>query len=194
MHTVRLLHVNEYYKYLEFMSKQDDRTKRAYYGYPVSKDAHKQLMMGIINNAVDHHFVVAEDCNKNIVGILHMAHVTLDTMELAICVDPALRRKGVANQMMELAKVWCQNRGYKNIGMYYVNENLPVAKLAMKHGLGIYRKNSGDDFAYTDLPKPSPMSWWSEAVIIQIYEYQNFLNSLMLGRIYKPMNIDYCVD
>ena len=69
-----------------------------------------------------------------------------------------------------------------------------MAKLAMKHGLGIYRKNRGDDFAYTDLPVATPMSWWAEAMFVQIHEYRNFLNSLLLGRLYKPMTCEACTD
>lgn len=178
MYTIRFLKHSEYYKYLEFMRDQDQETVRSYYGCPMSDDSFKQLMCQILDDSQNHEFVVAENCKNEIVGILHIARMSSETAELAIAVRKAFRRQGIANQMMDLAKLHCRNQGFKNIGMYYVTENLPVAKLAMKHGLGIYRKNRNDDFAYQDLPAATPMSWWYETMLVGVQEYQSLIKSL----------------
>lgn len=179
MYTVRFLKHSEYYKYLEFMRDQDKGTLSSYYGYPIGDGGFKQLMCQILDKSQDHEFVVAENCSNEIVGILHIARMNADTAEFAIAVNKNLRRQGIGDQMMQLAKLHCRNRGFKNVGMYYVNENLPVAKLAMKHGLGIYRKNRGDDFAYQDLPAPTPLSWWYEAMLVGMQECQSLIKTLV---------------
>lgn len=178
MYTVRFLKHSEYYKYLEFMRDQDRETLSSYYGYPIGDAGFKQLMCQVLDNSQDHKFVVAENCSNEIVGILHIARMNTETAEFAIAVRNDHRRQGIGDQMMDLAKLHCRNQGYKNVGMYYVNENLPVAKLAMKHGLGIYRKNRGDDFAYQDLSAPTPLSWWYEAMLVGIQEYHAMIKAL----------------
>lgn len=177
MYTVRFLKHSEYYKYLEFMRDQDQGTLSSYYGYPIGDEGFKQLMCQILDKSQDHEFVIAENCNNEVVGLLHIARMNKDAAEFAIAVRKDLRRQGIGDQMMQLAKLHCRNSGFKNVGMYYVNENLPVAKLAMKHGLGIYRKNRGDDFAYQDLPAPTPLSWWYEAMLVGIQEYQAMIKA-----------------
>jgi ribosomal protein S18 acetylase RimI-like enzyme len=160
------------------MRDQDQETLRSYFGYPIGDDGFKQLMCQILDKSQNHEFVVAEDSNKEVVGILHVARMNADTAEFAIAVRKDLRKQGIGDQMMQLAKLHCRNRGFKNVGMYYVNENLPVAKLAMKHGLGIYRKNRGDDFAFQDLAAPTPVSMWLELMLVGMQEYQSMINAM----------------
>lgn len=166
MITVRFLAFLEYHKYLEFMKSQSMETRRMYFGIPMSNEGLDKVFDNILEHKSLHRFIIAEDQNFNIVGVIHLAEMDSTSIEIGIAVDPDYRKQGIADQMMNLAIPWCRNRNHPNVFMHCLSHNEPVKRLVKKYDLQITTRH-GDADARVQLPPPDPASIASEALIIQ---------------------------
>ena len=112
MITVRFLAFPEYYKYLEFMKAQDTPTRQMYFGVAMTDACLDNLFENITDHKSLHRFIVAEDAEFRIVGVLHLAEMDTNSIEIGIAVDKDMRGRGIGSQMMDLAIPWCQNRSH----------------------------------------------------------------------------------
>ncbi|CAB4138213.1 WecD Histone acetyltransferase HPA2 and related acetyltransferases [uncultured Caudovirales phage] len=156
MITTRFLPRNEYSMYGDWLLRQDPDTLRNYFGVAITPGFVRNLVDRVEFSPGKHQFLVAEDGSKW-VGALHMAtHLNAD-IEFGIIVDREYRGRGIADQLMDEAVTWAQNRRYKRLYLHCLSWNQPIKHLCKKYRLEIQdRDGSGE--VNVELPPPSMLS------------------------------------
>jgi RimJ/RimL family protein N-acetyltransferase len=122
-----------------------------YFGYAAPDEQITRLVDDVVDNFTKHHIVVAENDRQEIVGTIHVAHLTATEVEFGVMVAEAYRGEGVSTLMMDYAMTWCQNRGLTHVYMHCLGHNKPIIHLVEKYGLEI-TKEYGDADARVTLP------------------------------------------
>ena len=171
-------------QYRHWLESRDPDTLSMYFGVSVSKFFIDATINKILANPENHHFLVATD-GERWVGVIHMARISEQHMEFGVMVDEEYRGQGIANQLMQEAIVWIQNRGFDTLYLHCLNRNSAMKHLAQKHGLELHEEY-GDIEATTHVPPPSVLSYAQEALTTQknIF-FLNLRNAWApLGKIY----------
>lgn len=154
MFTCRLLNKKELDLYGEYLKKRDRDSLRRYFGTLVSGQVIDKLVNGMIEHEDTHDILVAENEQLEIVGTIHIARMSDHEVELGIMVSEAYRGMGVANEMMEVALLYCRNRGLNDVYMHCMSNNEAIMHLVKKKGLYI-SPIAGEADARVTLPQSS---------------------------------------
>jgi RimJ/RimL family protein N-acetyltransferase len=101
-------------------------------------------------------------------------------VEFGVIVHKDYRGQGIANQLLEEAILWAQNRGYRELYMHCLGWNKPIKHLCDKHGLHP-RNVYGDSEVQIELPYANWVTLNKEIAIKQRNIFHRFLqNSQML--------------
>lgn len=139
----RFLHdVEEYGRYLKSRSAE---SLRIYFGYAIGSEAIDRLTETMRHSPELHDVFVAENADLEIVGTVHIARLSADSVELGFMVHEQYRNQGIANAMMSQVLDWARNRGYTGIYMHCISYNRPILKLVEKYGLEISRDHDEAD-------------------------------------------------
>ena len=157
------------------MKSLDEESLKMYFGMATSKDYIDSLMSKVNSNKLMHDFIIAEDEDLNIVGVLHLATITEDKMEIAIAVSPHRRKQGIADKMMTMALTICQNKNKNGIFMHCLSWNKPIVNLVTKYGLKVERDGTDAD-AYVKLPPAALDSYFKEMLLYNQNLFQRNLN------------------
>lgn len=172
MFTCRLLNKKELGLYGEYLKKRDRDSLTRYFGTLVSDQVIDNLVSGMIEHEDLHDVLVAENENLEIVGTIHIARINDRQVELGIMVSEAYRGMGVANEMMEMALLYCRNRGLYDVYMHCMSNNEAIMKLVKKKGLFISNQ-TGEADAHVTLPYSSIFTLvWENLVRSQDYAYR----------------------
>lgn len=154
MFTCRLLSKKELGLYGEYLKKRNRDSLTRYFGTLVSDQVIDKLVSGMIEHEDIHDVLVAENERLEIVGTIHIARMNDRQVELGIMVSEAYRGMGVANEMMEIALLYCRNRGLYDVYMHCISNNEAIMNLVKKKGLHISNQ-LGEADAHVTLPYSS---------------------------------------
>ena len=73
------------------------------------------------------------------------------------------RHQGIADQLMDEAIIWIQNRKFNTLYLHCLNRNGVMKHLASKHGLEVH-EDHGDAEVVTHVPPPSLLTYTQEAM------------------------------
>jgi RimJ/RimL family protein N-acetyltransferase len=166
------LPVEDYKKFGDWLSMQDEETRQLYFGIAGSQYIIEELLKRVLAKPDDHYFLVAKDGNRWI-GTIHIA-VTGQLVEFGLIVDAEHRGQGIAGDMLEEAIVWARNRGYKELFMHCLGWNKPIQHLCHKHGLST-QDMYGDSEVEMKLPPANWITINKEICIKQRNVYHKFL-------------------
>jgi len=156
MITTRFLSRDNYEMYGEWLLRQDEETLKNYFGVKVTAGFIQQLMDRITTYPGKHYFLVASD-DSQWVGALHMATHLNVYVEFGIIVAREHRGQGIADQLMDEAVTWAQNRNYQRLYLHCLSWNQPIKHLCQKYGLNIQQQD-GSSEVNVQLPPPSMIS------------------------------------
>lgn len=163
MISTRFLPLEDYQMYRTWLLEQDQTTLKNYFGTHVTPGFVDNLMHCILENAGKHYFLIASDRDEWL-GVLHMAtHLNTD-IEFGIIVKSERRGQGIADQLMDEAVTWAQNRRYKRLYLHCLSWNQPIKHLCHKYGLTI-RDLDGSGEVDVSLPPPSMISVGKEIMM-----------------------------
>lgn len=162
MLATQFLPMQDFNLYGDWLRKQSPETLAMYFGIATSSTFINSLMDGILSNPEEHYFLVATRGTKW-VGVIHMARVSERDMEFGIMVSEDERHQGIADQLMDEAIVWIQNRGFSTLYLHCLNRNAAMKHLAAKHGLEVH-EDHGDAEVITRVPPPSLITYIQEAM------------------------------
>lgn len=162
MLATRFLTIPEFEQYGDWLRKQSQETLSTYFGIPISDTFINSLLDGILSNPEEHYFLVATQGDKW-AGVIHMARISEKDIEFGIMVSKDHRHKGIADQLMQEAIIWIQNRGFNTLYLHCLNRNAAMKHLATKHGLELHEEG-GDVEATTRVPPPSLLTYAQEAM------------------------------
>lgn len=172
MYTCRLLNKNELGLYGEFLKKRDRDSLTRYFGTLVSAQVIDNLVNGMIEHKDIHDVLVAENEKLEIVGTIHIARMNEHQVELGIMVLEAYRGMGVASEMMNLALLYCRNRGLRDVYMHCMSNNEAIMNLIKKQGLHISNQ-TGEADAHVTLPYSSIFTLaWENWIRSQEYAHR----------------------
>ena len=174
MIVTEFLSTKDYHKYGDWLRKQDEETRKLYFGVAGTDAIIDGLMEQILGNVDDHYFLVATD-NGNWVGTIHIA-TSGKQVEFGLIVGSIYRGEGIASTMLEEALTWAQNRGYKELFMHCLTWNKPINHLCKKHGLTT-RNMMGDSEVQIALDPPNLITLSKEIGIKQRNLFHIFLNT-----------------
>jgi GNAT superfamily N-acetyltransferase len=181
MITTRFLPVKDYAKFASWLEIQDEETRQLYFGVAGSQHLIDNLMDRVLTDPDNHHFLVAEDCDRW-VGTIHIA-VHNQTVEFGVIVHEDYRGQGVSNLLMDEAITWARNRGYKELYMHCLGWNSAIKHLCHKNGLKTVNM-MGDTEAELHLPPPTWVTLSKEFCSKQRNLYHKFLNT---SRVYREI-------
>ena len=162
MLATRFLPKQDFHLYGDWLREQSGETLATYFGIAVSPTFINSLLDGILSNPEEHYFLVATLGNEW-VGVIHMARISDKDMEFGIMVAENHRHQGIADQLIEEAITWIQNRGFSTLYLHCLNRNSAMKHLATKHGLELH-ENYGDIESATHVPPPSLLTYAQEAI------------------------------
>lgn len=171
MITYRHLLTYEYKKYGRFLKSLDSETLISFFGIPTKHEAIDKLVESITNSTHKHTFIIATDKQFNWVGVVHIA-LHNKSAELGVIVKPEFRNRGIGNELISQAILFCRNRGYLDIYMHCVSRNNAIMHLVQKHNLKISREYSEAD-ATIKLPLPDIYSLFKEQLNNQYQAYKS---------------------
>ena len=90
-----------------------------------------------------------------------MARISETDMEFGVMVSEDYRHQGIADELMQQAITWIQNRGFNTLYLHCLNRNSAMKHLATKHGLELHEQY-GDIEATTRVPPPSLLTYTQE--------------------------------
>jgi GNAT superfamily N-acetyltransferase len=134
MFVTEFLPESQYYLYGDWLRKQDDETRQAYFGTAGGVGVIESLMDRIEAKPELHHFLVAKNC-QGWLGTLHIAELENNAIEFGVIVDRDLRGEGIGSHLIDEGITWARNRGYNELYMHCLAWNQPVRHLCQKHGL-----------------------------------------------------------
>lgn len=162
MITTRFLSTAEYPEYADWVKKLNNDTRATYFGIVFTDEQIDNLVNGIVKNAENHHFLVAEYKGAWI-GTIHIADTQPGEVEFGFIVDEEHRGHGIADRMMNEALLWTRNRGYSAVYMHCLSWNTPIKRLCSKYGMQL-QTEYGETETKLALP-PANLSTLTEEVI-----------------------------
>jgi GNAT superfamily N-acetyltransferase len=178
MIVTEFLTIKQYNEYGTWLKSQDDETRSLYFGVVGGDYIIDGLMDTICSFPDDHYILIAKDKTQWL-GTIHIA-VSGTTVEFGVIVHKDHRGQGIANQLLEEAILWAQNRGYRELYMHCLGWNKPIKHLCDKHGLHP-RNVYGDSEVQIELPYANWVTLNKEIAIKQRNIFHRFLqNSQML--------------
>lgn len=150
MITTRFLSESEYPQYAAWVKKLDPETRVTYFGIQYTDEQIDRLVRGIVDNANQHNFLVAEYKGAWI-GTIHIAETEIDEVEFGVIVDSNHRGRGIADRLMGEAITWARNRGYNQLYMHCLSWNSAIKRLCIKHGMELHTEHGETE---TKLPLP----------------------------------------
>ena len=162
MLATRFLPMHDFHLYGDWLRDKSPETLATYFGVITSPEFIDNLVDRILSNPEEHYFLVAS-LGKKWVGVIHMARISEKDMEFGIMVSEDYRNLGIADQLMDEAIVWIQNRGFDTLYLHCLNRNSAMKHLATKHGLEVY-EDHGDAEVCTHIPPPSLLTYTQEAI------------------------------
>lgn len=154
MVTCRLLSKKELGLYGTYLKNRDRDSLTRYFGVLVSDEVIDKLVNNMVANEDLHDVLVAENEKLQIVGTIHIARMSDHRVELGVMVSEAYRGMGVATEMMEVALLYCRNRGLYDVFMHCMSNNEAIMHLVKKKGLYI-SPMAGEADAHVTLPHSS---------------------------------------
>ena len=164
MLATRFLAIKDFVQYGDWLRSRSDETLANYFGVAASPDFIINLVDRILSNPDEHYFLVATK-GKRWVGVIHMARISDRDMEFGVMVAEDQLHQGIADQLMQEAITWIQNRGFNTLYLHCLNRNAAMKHLAQKHGLELH-EDYGDIEATTCVPPPSVLSYIQESIIV----------------------------
>jgi GNAT superfamily N-acetyltransferase len=146
----------EYNMYGDWLLRQDSETLKNYFGVTVTAGFIQNLVNRMADAPGKHELLIAFD-NCRWVGTLHMALHLNTTIEFGLIVGQDHRGQGIADQLMDEAVTWAQNRRYKRLYLHCLSWNQPIKHLCKKYGLEV-RNQDGSGEVDVALPPPSMIS------------------------------------
>jgi len=162
MIATRFLSITDYELYGSWLREQSEETLATYFGIAVNSTYINHVVDSIVSNPEEHHFLVATQ-GTTWVGVIHMARVSECEMEFGVMVAEPYRNRGIADQLMNEAITWIQNRGFNTLYLHCVTWNRAMKHLAHKHGL-VMQEDHGDADVCSRIPPASMISYAKEAV------------------------------
>jgi len=144
-----------------WLKSLDADTLRSYFGFSLNQNGIDHLVTKWKINTANHYFLIAHRADQW-VGILHIATFN-DEVEFGVIVKQEFRRQGIADQLLNEAITWAQNRGYQKLFMHCVVENQVIQRLCEKHQLTICN-TYGDIVGEMKLPKANWRSMLQESI------------------------------
>lgn len=138
MITCRLLGTYELRRYEYYLKERNYDTRSMYFGCAITDDAIRLLVDHIVENRDQHHILVAENEELEIVGTIHIAQINEHEVELGVIVAEAYRGTGISNKMLDYALTWCRNRNYRDVYMHCLSYNAWPAGPAWRAGRSIW--------------------------------------------------------
>jgi len=160
MIVTKFLAMKDFHLYGDWLRERSSDTLADYFGVPVSSTFINSLLDGILSNPEEHYFLIATIGNKW-VGLIHMARISETDMEFGVMVSEDYRHQGIADELMQQAINWIQNRGFNTLYLHCLNRNSAMKHLATKHGLELHEQY-GDIEATTRVPPPSLLTYTQE--------------------------------
>lgn len=166
MHIIYKLDASEFHRYKLHLLSLDEESKYMRFGYHIRTEQIRELCKKWQENSDKHVIFAIENEDLEIVGI---AHISLedDPAELAFSVLKECQGQGMGDALMKRAIEFCQNHSIKTGCMVCLGSNDKIKSLARKHGI-LVKTEHGDASAEVQIPAPSPLSIWSEAVTEQL--------------------------
>jgi RimJ/RimL family protein N-acetyltransferase len=161
MIATRFLSIDEFELYGDWLREQSPETLANYFGIGVNSTYINNVVDGIVSNPEEHYFLVAQQ-GATWVGVIHMARISEQDMEFGVMVAEHYRNRGIADDLINQAITWIQNRGYDTLYLHCLNRNHVMQHLAAKHGLELVHDH-GDVESRTKIPPPSIVSYCKEA-------------------------------
>lgn len=162
MLATRFLPIQDFHLYGDWLRQQSQETLSTYFGAAISPTFINSLMDGIESNPEEHYFLIATKGSKW-VGVIHMARISEKDMEFGVMVAEDARHQGVADQLMDEAITWIQNRGFDKLYLHCLTWNRAMKHLATKHGLEVH-EDHGDSEVCTHIPPASLLTYTQEAM------------------------------
>ena len=166
MHTIYRLPEKEFYRYKIHLLCLDEESRYMRFGYPIRSEQIKALAKRWQENADKNIVFAIENDDLEVVAV---GHISLEDRlaELAFSVFKEYQRQGMGDALMARCIEYCQNHGIKTGQMVCLNSNDAIKKLARRHNISV-KTESGDASAEVEIPTPSAISIWGEAVKDQI--------------------------
>ena len=164
--TCRMLGAHELRRYEYYMKERSADSLSMYFGCAMSKDAITNLVDHMVEHHENHKVLVAENCELEIVGTIHVALINDHEVELGIMVSEAYRNTGVSTKMMDYVLTWCRNRGVDSVTMFCLSYNAPILHVVKKYGLKI-TESLGNTEAKVALPRANIFTLGRENLAVQ---------------------------
>lgn len=162
MLATQFLPIQDFHRYGDWLREQTPETLAMYFGIATGPTFINSLIDGIVSNPEEHYFLIATRGAKW-VGVVHMARISEKDMEFGIMVAEDERHQGIADQLIDEAIIWIQNRGFNTLYLHCLNRNAAMKHLANKHGLEVH-DDHGDAEVVTHVPPPSLLTYAQEAM------------------------------
>lgn len=143
--------IADYSRHLKSLN-QEDRYSR--FGHQASDYNIDQMILNMCYNPKDHELWFARNDEPR-VGWGHMCKNQDGTWELAVSVDKAFQRQGVANMLMTEMLVWAKFHHISEVYMHCIESNRVIQHLATKHELKTRERGDGERTAAIEVPAPS---------------------------------------
>ncbi len=105
----------------------------------------------------DTRIIAQFDCRLAVIAAVQITIVDGPAAELALAVDKAERKQGLAMALMRRALLWSRNRNIPLASMHFLAENQPVRRIAGRVGMTV-RTLQGESEACRNLPRASILS------------------------------------
>lgn len=162
MHTIYKLETPEFHRYKLHLLSLDEESKYMRFGYHVRTEQIIALCNKWRENADKHVIFAVENSDLEVIGVAHIS-LEEEPAELAFSVLKEYQGQGIGDALMKRAIEYCQNHGIEKGCMICLGTNDKIKSLARKHGI-LVRTEHGDASAEVEIPEPSPLSIWTEAV------------------------------
>lgn len=162
MHTIYKLAPSEFHRYKTHLLSLDEESRYMRFGYHIRTEQIRELCKKWQANSDKHVIFAIENEDLEIVGI---GHVSLEDTpaELAFSVLKECQGQGMGDALMKRTIEYCQNHGIKLGCMVCLGSNDKIKSLARKNGI-LVKTEYGDSHGEIEIPDPSPISIWHEAV------------------------------
>lgn len=185
-HLVYRLTPGEYKKYRQHLLSLDKESRYTRFGYVASDEIIHQLCDKVEANPKEHKLFAIEDDDLNVVAAGHISLEQGQT-ELAFSVLTPYRKQGMGSALMGRCIEWCQNRNIKGGMMVCLSSNVPIKRLASKHGVLI--SEGGETLADIKIPSPDMSSVVNEVIEsnMAVMEHMGKLNRKIARMLINPL-------
>jgi len=165
---------------------REDRINR--FGYAMSDQAIDQLILRMLYRP-DVHQLWSASPDGEIRGWGHLAAVEEASYELAVSVEPAWRRRGLADALLKEMLSWAKFHHVTEVFMHCIDDNLAIRRLAQKHHLETREHSLGEQTASLAIVEPDFLEMHfhrlreQAAILAEMGRLQGKLSSLWSGRL-----------